>query len=375
MARGADEHDRAAGAATPPDARGASAHPEGGLLDTRAASGAEQGTWVSDELQQALVRVTSLGREIQMLETALHLQQQEVARLSDSVQIVEGRTSRHEVGQEQTREVRQEIAELEERLAQEVSLRRDLTAQVERAQRREAETQQELQRVLRLISSRLDDFDGRVAADRQREASARDDLAAAGQQDEDLAARLERLERRVGAEFEAARHQGTETARIAASVSQILSTVDAIEARARAMQQDQRRLDEEVAALRSIRDREEELLEVVEQQRATRARLEDRVSVAEEAMEELRRAIAAASEERALLARQVSGESEQRRVLSERVEAQRDMVADHFRRISRADEESHRRQIEELERDIRVARTLLARLTEQTDESEQEQPL
>jgi hypothetical protein len=31
--------------------------------------------------------------------------------------------------------------------------------------------------------------------------------------------------------------------------------------------------------------------------------------------------------------------------------------------------------IEEMERDIRVARSLLVRLSEQTDESEQEQPL
>jgi uncharacterized protein involved in exopolysaccharide biosynthesis len=99
------------------------------------------------------------------------------------------------------------------------------------------------------------------------------------------------------------------------------------------------------------------------------------VSVAEETMEELRRDLAAASEERALLARQVAGESEQRRALSERVEAQRDTTADHFRRLTRADEESYRRKIEEMERDIRVARTLLARLSEQTDESEQEQPL
>jgi hypothetical protein len=141
------------------------------------------------------------------------------------------------------------------------------------------------------------------------------------------------------------------------------------------MQQDQRRLDEDVAALRSIRDREEELLEVVEQQRSTRARLDDRVSVVEESLEAVRRDLAAASEERALLARQVGGESEQRRALAERVEAQRDTIADHFRRLARADEESRRRMIEEMERDIRVARSLLVRLSEQTDESEQEQPL
>jgi chromosome segregation ATPase len=368
MTRGADGNDRERPAAA--GARDAG-HPDGGLLEPRP----EQGAWVSDELQQALVRVASLGREIEMVETALRTQQEEVARLSDSVQIVEGRTSRHEVGQEQTREVRQEVAELEDRLAQEVSLRRDLTAQVERARRREAETQQELQRVLQLIASRLDEFDGRVTAEAQRQAGARDDRAEAEHEDDDIEARLERLERRVGAEFEAARHQGTETARLASSVSQLLSAVDAIEARARAMQQDQRRLDEDVAALRSIRDREEELLEVVEQQRSTRARLDDRVSVVEESLEAVRRDLAAASEERALLARQVGGEAEQRRALTERVEAQRDTIADHFRRLARADEESRRRMIEEMERDIRVARSLLVRLSEQTDESEQEQPL
>lgn len=345
--------------------------PDGGLL--RVEDG--HGTWAADEVRLALARVDALRRELEHLETAVRSHQDDLSRLADSVHVVEGRTQRHDAAQDQTREVRHEVADLEERLTHEVSLRRDLAAQVERAHQRESETQQELQRVLQLIASRLDEFDGKVAAETHRQRAVADDMAAVEHGGQDLEARIERLERRLGSEFENARHHGTELARIAASVTQLMSALDAGEARWRAMQVDQRRLDDEVANMRGLHNREEELLEIIEQQRATRARLEDRVAQAEEALEQLRLQVAAGAEERALLARQVQGEAEQRRTLGERLEAQRDTFIDHFRREARAHEESRRRATEEMERDIRVARSLLVRLTEQTDETEQEQPL
>jgi len=348
----------------------------GGLLRApRATDEPGQGAWVADELQAALARVEAMSREIHQLESALRSQQDEVSRLSDSVQVVEGRTIRHEVGQEQAREARHEVADLEDRLAQEVSLRRDLAAQVERSQRREAETQQELQRVLQLIAQRLDEYDQRITAEAHRQAAHRVDAHIPEPDSADVLARLERLEHRQGAEFEGARHQGTEIARLASSVTQLVSSLDAIQSRTRGVQEEQRRLAEAVSALRSVRSHEDELVEMAEQQRATRARLEDRVNDVEEALEAVRQSLAAASEERALLLRQVSGEGEQRRALLERIEANRDAFQEHIRRQARADEEGRRRMIEELERDIRVQRALLQRLSEQTEEGEQEQPL
>ncbi|MDA1010967.1 MAG: hypothetical protein O2888_05785, partial [Chloroflexi bacterium] len=177
------------------------------------------------------------------------------------------------------------------------------------------------------------------------------------------------------AEFEGQRHLGSEVARLASSVSQLLSAVDALEARARAIATDQHRLDESLAAVHTVRDREAELTEVIEQQRATRARLEDRMTGTEEAIEELRRSIATGAEERALLAREVSGATERWRQLDERLTAQRDTFTEHLRRQVRAEEESRRRHMEEMERDIRTARSLLTRMIEDTDETEQEQPL
>lgn len=345
---------------------------DGGLLQ---ASPVEATGWPGDEIQKALAHLATLNREVHHVEETLRIQREEVARLAESLQLVDGRTQRYETTQESARELRQEIAALEERLQHEVTLRRDLTAQVERATQREAEAQRELRRVLEMIAGRLDQFDGREAAVAERQRTFAQEIAAAGTEDQDQEARIQRLERQVAAERETSRHHGTEIARVASSLATILGTLEAIESRARTTLLDQRRLDDEVTALRTVRDREAELLEVVEQQRATRARLEDRVSRAEEAVEALRQAIAAESEERALLARALAGEIEQRRGLGERIEAQRDAVAEHFRRVARAEEESRRRQIDEIERDIRIARSLAVRLTEQSDEAEQEQPL
>ena len=132
---------------------------------------------------------------------------------------------------------------------------------------------------------------------------------------------------------------------------------------------------EDIATLRSVRDHEGELRELVEQQRATRARLEERMSQAEELIAELASQVAESTQARAVLQRQIAGEAEQRRVLVERIEAQRDTFIEHMRRQARAQEDSHRRLIEDVERDIRTSRQLLVKLSEDTDESEQEQPL
>ena len=345
-----------------------------GLLRDRPADPL-RGTWVDDQMQFALARVDALTRELEHVETALRSQSEEVARLHDSLGVVEGRTVRHEVGQEQTREVRQEIAELEERLAQEAALRRDLSGQVDRFRGRDAENQQELFRALQVIASRLDEIDGRASAEALRQRHLTEEIAEVDQDSEGVEQRLQAIERRVAAEYEANRHLGTEVARLASSVTGLLAAIDTVEARTRAISADQHRIAEDIATLRSVRDHEGELRELVEQQRATRARLEERMSQAEELIAELASQVAESAQARAVLQRQISGEAEQRRVLVERLEAQRDTFIEHMRRQARAQEDSHRRLIEDAERDIRTSRQLLVKLSEDTDESEQEQPL
>lgn len=334
-----------------------------------------QGTWIGDELQRAQQRIESLTREITLLNHSLKAQQEETARLVEALQVVDGRTLRHEAGQEATREVRQELGVLEERIAAEAALRRDLAAQLTRAEEREAEAQRELQRVLNQIASQLDDATGRDAAVLARQRAILEEAAERERDDRDQASRLESLERRLGALEEQARHNGVEVARVVSSFSPLLGTLEAVEARVRTLQADQRRMDDEVAALRAVRDREEALLEVLEQQRVTRARVEDRLNTVEETVEEVRQRQGALLEEQTLLARTLAGAADERRGILERIESQRDVVFEHLRRQLRAGEESARRHIEEIEREIRISRALLVRMDEQHEDAGREQPL
>jgi chromosome segregation ATPase len=335
----------------------------------------EHGKWATDEVQEASRRIQALTREIAVLENGLKAQRDEIARLSEALQTVEGRTLRHEAGQDVAREVSHEIAQLDERIEAEAALRRELAGGLDRLQQRENQVQQELQRVLGVISERLDQFDGRQASVAERQSALVREVAEHDREDQDVEGRLDQMERHLEALREADRHAGAEVARMASAVAPLLTAIEGLESRTRTIQADQRRIDDEVAVLRSVPDREEALLEVIEQQRATRARLEDRVSQIEEEVETLRQQESTEHEEIRLLQRQLAGEVEQRRVLAERLEAQRDAFVEHLRRQARAEEERARRQIEDLEREVRVKRQLAVRLQEDSEEVSQEHPL
>ena len=65
------------------------------------------------------------------------------------------------------------------------------------------------------------------------------------------------------------------------------------------------------------------------------------------------------------------------RALGERGEAQRLAMVEHLRRELRAAEETGKQRVEEIERELRVSRGLLLRLTEESAEASslEEQPL
>ncbi len=334
-----------------------------------------RGTWVGDELSSALRHIDALTHSMETLQRGMRLQQEEIARLSDGLQTVDGRSQRHEAGQEAALGLRQEIAAVRSLMDAEAELRRDLVARVERSDTRETETQHELQRVLAQVATRLDASEGRQASIAEREQHLSVDLAGQASVDQATDSRLTDLERRISADQDATRHVGQESAHVAGIVPELLAKLDDLAARMQRMQEEQRRLSEETAAIRAVRDREAGLLEVLEQQRSTRSRVDDRLTALEEEIETMHRADAAIQDRLAMLTRDRAGEVEQRGRVEERLEAQRDIVAAHLRRVLRADEDRARRRVEEIERDIRIARDLLVRLDEQASGSDQEQPL
>ena len=322
-------------------------------------------TWIGDELRRAFETIGQMQREIEQLRAGISMQSERVLTLGDAVQTVEGRTQRHESGQESARELQHEITQLEGQLEAESALRRDLSEHVGRSEGRE----NELRHALEVISQRLDDFEGAQASVNEQQRRISSQQAERAQSDSTITGRLEDVEQHVGAREDRRDLSGESMVRLEAEVLSLRGTVDALEQRLSAMHLDQRRLDEELAQVRSIRDREDQLLDLLEQHRAGRAQVETRMSEVEEQLADQAQRTSAAHEERSLLQREQSGHEERLRSLGERVEAQRLAMVEHLRRELRAAEESGKRRVEDVERELRVARGLMLRLTEESAEA------
>jgi len=348
--------------------------------DARPTSSAQEEAspiWVGDELRRAFDTIGQMQRELEQLRASMSVQSEQVITLSDSVQTVEGRTQRHEAGQESGRELQQELTQLEEQLDAETALRRDLAEHVQRSQGRENELQMELRRALEVIARRLDDFEGTQAAVTKQQQRISSGMAEHSQAESTFESRLDDVEQHVGGRHDRQDHSAESVVRLEADVLSLQGTLDAVEQRTAAMLIDQRRLDEELAQIRTIRDREEQLLDLLEQHRASRAHVESRLGEIEEQMTAQVQHASAAHEQRSLLQREQSGHEERLRSLGERVEAQRLALVEHLRRELRAADETGKRRVEEIERELRVARGLMLRLTEESAEASslEEQPL
>jgi hypothetical protein len=95
----------------------------------------------------------------------------------------------------------------------------------------------------------------------------------------------------------------------------------------------------------------------------------------EEELAEVQRGAAVAAEERALLRQQVTGIGERVRELREAMDAQRGAIVEYLRMTVQSDAIADRRLVEEIERSNKIARDLLLRLEERSEETSQEQPL
>lgn len=320
-------------------------------------------------------RVDELARELTHSRAAIEALRAEVTRLEEQLQVVEGRTLRHESGQDLAREVKGELAGVEEQLAAESTLRRDLAAVVERTGTRDREFESELRRALEVIAGRLDRFEGHQTATDERQRSLASGAADWAGNEQRTEERFVALERQVAAQRDAAIEHAEQLAGAAARLPDVDQRLDELITEVTAARAARQRMEAEIAALRSIRDREAEVLDLLEQQRATRTRHESRLSEIEEFLATVVRSSGEAAEERARLAREQAGASERLRTLAERLEALRISIVEHMRRQVRAEEVAGRRVVEETERELRVARTLLTRMSEQTEDAVQDQPL
>lgn len=288
------------------------------------------------ERQVAVLRENTdrLRHEVDVLRSTLHEQQRVIAGMESTLASIEENTRRHETEQQTIRT-----------------------------------TQQRLQGTLEGAEAVISRLSERVQALEQRTWSA-DSMH--GQRpdgdDEQLGAgRMEDIDNRIRAAADLGMQGRQAKERLDLALPEISSSISRLEATTETLRTQLRRTGEEVAQERARRDRETELLELIDQQRSTRIRLEEQLALYGEHLEEARERLGAAAEERAALARQSSRTDERLLMLSEALDMLRGAVVEHFQRLLDAERTATEKQIEGIEQRLREGQQLVTRLREGTD--------
>ncbi|MCY4640240.1 MAG: hypothetical protein OXC94_07865 [Chloroflexi bacterium] len=304
------------------------------------------------------------ARLLVALRTELDAQRGELEGAQQQIQVLSGRTERHEAGQMLARDATRELEALRERLEAEAAQRRELATRMlafidhERSEAAEhASTQQ-------AFAERLQVLEGtsQIAGEqlrRLREGSAGTEAAAAGAEE-----RLAAIERELAVEGDAQRRTAEQFSQLVAQIDALRVAGDEIQTRLGVLGADQRRLGEDVGALRGRHREDTALLEAVDQQRVHRQRLEARLAELEEQVARESARLDSQKEALALARGEVAGLAERLQALGGVVEGQREAVLDHVRRSARAQEQTARRHTAELDREVRVANELITRLAE-----------
>lgn len=322
--------------------------------------------WLDGEIAQARSEAETLRHELTRLCEELHQQRQETERLHEAVAVLEGRTWRHEAGQDLVRAGRYDLVALHEQLAGEAALRRDQIGAMERARERDHEA-------VRALTEELRDWASRTAHAEQSAVATRDvqqGISAAieqhEQQRDNLQQSVDELARQLAVLRDLSQRDGDALLRHLAAKDTLRREVADLAARQQAQRTAQSRTDEAVSALQARETHEQQLADLVEQQRAVRMRLEERFATVEARMEAMARDLVAGAEDRAALSRLLQGVDERVRRTGDVIEEQRLALIEQARVLTLANEHAVRRQMADMERQVRGGRELLARLAEQS---------
>lgn len=306
--------------------------PTTGNLDPAAAADGVSG-WAERQVAALRDNADRLRHEVDVLRSTLHEQQRTVAGMESTLNSIEEGVRRHEAEQQTVRSMQQRVQ-----------------ATLDGAE---------------AVISRLNE---RVQALEQRSWSADSGQRAASDGDGSSGAgRTEEIDNRLRAATDLAMQGRQAKERLDLALPEIGSSISQLDAKTETLRTELRRTSEELAQERARRDRENELLEVIDQQRSMRIRLEERLATYGEHLEEARERLGAAAEERAALARQAERTDERLLMLSEALDQQREAIVNHFQRLLDAERAASDKQIEGIEGRLREGQQLVTRLREGTD--------
>ena len=334
------------------------------MVKEQTAETANGSVWVQDQLYQVKAQTAQLEQQLAHLQSI-------VTQLTESFQGTE--RSLRETAQGATLAYR-----LQEEINQSVALivhlqdeQAELKVRVDDLGRLREATQTRDQEDWLDLVRRTDQLERQVAAwlDRQAgadEASRRmqETLSLVQHELQQIEHRLEAVEGKAARALEGANRAEHTLSQTDATIMALQHEDEAIAERARVAADMAHRLEATLNQHLHELQRVELLAERIELHRAERQRLEDRALRLEEGLGELRDLTQKGEDQRARMAAQQQGLSARLDAVQEQMEEQRVKLVDQIRRLTGSQERTKRRQVQELERELREMRQYVAELAD-----------
>ncbi len=321
--------------------------------------------WVQDQLYQLKASVAQLEQQLQHLQAA-------ATQTTESMRTMESSLREAGFGAAQTprlqEEINQAIALIVQLQDQQAEARERLLALGRQREAEDSRDQQEWVEVAR----RVDQLERQVAQWQDRQAGVdevgrrfQEGLSLLRQELQQVDQRLEVAESKAARGLEGANRAEHTLTQVEAALLDLRREDEVIAERTRVAADVAHRLESNLNQQFQDLSRLEMLAERIELHRAERQRLEDRALRLEEALEELRGRLEQHEQQQGRLSAQQQGLASRLDTFQERVEEERAALVEQIRKLTSSQERTKRRQIQELEREVREMRQYVANLSDQ----------
>lgn len=312
--------------------------------------------WLQDEVHLVKAQLAKIQHQMDQTQALVLDIVDKVRQGEAAVSALAGQMTSTSQFQEELRQVRDATARLQEQLAQGRSQVEEVVRQRLAEAERERVERSDLMR--RLVESERDveTWRERQTGVEQAVRHAQEGVTLLTLRQENAEHRLESIEDKASRSVEASKRIDNELSRVEAALQELQREDEVQAERARVALEAARRLEGDLDGQKGFLDALARLDEKVELLRAERQRLDDRGSQHEETIEDLRGQMERQGQLLSLLDGRTQGLQGRVEALREDIHSSRQQITEHLKVLSYGQERVKRRQIDELEREIKELR-------------------
>jgi chromosome segregation ATPase len=333
--------------------------------ERQAAALASTVAWLEDELRETRAALAKLAQAFEQTQTQLWELTNRLHRVEDAVGAIPPQLAALPRLDGQLAQVKDQLGAVQEEglhaMARLTELDRELDAAIER----ERQARNELTHRLETVERQVRATASRVETVEESVRRALEAVSLARQRSDEIARDVDGLEGRLGRLLEAGNRLEHEQARLAGELDGLRRQDELVLERVQVYVEMVKRLEGQIALVAADVAVKQDVLEKIELARVETHRLEERLAALEAAAETLRDQSGELERAVGLLEGRQKGFQERLTALQADLAAQRTFVNEQFQRLHQLQERLKRRQIEDLERDLREIRIFAFRTAEE----------